>query len=98
MGFTALIRRKWLSIALSLALAGFVILPAFAYMAGFVLTGPYEGEYGVIGYLGSIYADVLAGKWAASVLVATPALIVIVWYIVIRLRSSLLKRALSLDP
>jgi hypothetical protein len=47
--------RNWLSLAFAALLTGLVILPAFAYIGGYLVAGPYEGSYGVIGYLGSIY-------------------------------------------
>jgi hypothetical protein len=84
--------RRWSSIVLSVALTGLVILPVVAFIGGYLVAGQYEGAFGVIGYLGSIYADLLDGQRAAVVLVLTPAVIVTAWYLVGGLRTYLARR------
>ena len=81
--------RYWLFMALSLALAGFLVFPALAFFAGNALAGPYEGPYGVLGFLINIYAAMSLGNWAAVTLLATPALIFLIWVIALRLRHFL---------
>jgi hypothetical protein len=86
-----LTRSGWPSIFLALVLAGFVIVPVFAFIAGYALAGLYEGEYGVFGYLRAIYANVLAGEPAAALLVSGPAIVVLSWYLALRLRAWLMR-------
>ncbi len=85
--------RSRLYVFLSLLLVGFVILPVLAFIVGHYLAGSYEGRFGVFGYLGAIYADFLRGKWAASVLVATPLVVIGFWYGALRLRAYLLRKS-----
>ena len=85
--------KNWSSVVISLALAGFVILPVFAYIGGHLIAGPYDGEYGVIGYLISIYRAVPGGERAAIVLVTAPALVVGAWYAALGLRAYLSRLA-----
>ena len=78
--------RYWLFTALSLWLAGFLILPALAFFAGKAMAGPYEGPYGILGFLINIYGDMSRGNWAATTMLATPAIIVMTWIVALRLR------------
>jgi hypothetical protein len=78
--------RYWLFLALALGLAGFLVLPVVAFFAGKALAGPYEGAYGVLGFLINIYGDMSRGNWAAATLLATPALVVVTWFAALRLR------------
>jgi hypothetical protein len=77
--------RRYLITGTLLLLAGIYLLPLAIYMVGQLLAGPYEGS-GVVGYIGSIYRAALDGKLAAWSLILSPALIVIVWSGVFRLR------------
>jgi hypothetical protein len=78
---------------LGLALAGGLMLPIAGYMAGKRLIGAYEGKLGLSDYLSSIYAAAGRGDVLAWWLLLTPALIAIVWYLVIRLGRRLEKTA-----
>ena len=78
--------RYWLFLTLCLGLAGFIVLPVVAFFAGKALAGPYEGPYGILGFLINIYGDVSRGNWAATTLLATPAIIVVTWIAALRLR------------
>lgn len=81
--------RYWIVLALSLFLAGFLILPIVAYYAGTTLAGPYEGPFGILGFLIELYAASWAGNWAAATLLATPAIILVIWIAAFRLRRFL---------
>jgi hypothetical protein len=81
--------RYWLFTALSLWLAGFLILPALAFFVGKAMAGPYEGPYGILGFLINIYGDMSRGNWAATTMLATPAIIVVTWIAALRLRRFL---------
>jgi hypothetical protein len=81
--------RRWAFIALSLVLAGFLVFPVIAFYTGKALAGPYEGPYGVLGFLINIFGDMSRGNWAAATLLATPAIIFIIWGIALRLRQIL---------
>lgn len=70
---------------LSLALAGGLVLPVAGYMAGKRLIGAYEGKLGLTDYLSSVYAAAGRGEILAWWLVLTPALVAILWYLVLRL-------------
>ena len=85
--------RYWLFTALSLGLAGFLVFPVLAFVAGNALAGPYAGPYGVFGFLMNIYADMSLGHWAAATLLATPALIFVIWVVALRLRHFLARNA-----
>lgn len=69
---------------LGLALAGGLVLPIAGYMAGKRLIGAYEGKLGLIDYLSSIYAAAGRGDLLAWWLLLAPALVAMVWYLVIR--------------
>ena len=69
---------------LGLALAGGLLLPVAGYIAGKRLIGAYEGKLGLSDYLGSIYAGAGRGDLLAWWLLLAPALIAIVWYLIIR--------------
>lgn len=83
--------RNWLIVTTSLLLAGFVVVPVLAFIGGQTLAGPYEGRFGVFGYLGNIYADLWNGNWPAIALVGAPAAVVLAWFAAIRLRRTLMK-------
>jgi hypothetical protein len=69
---------------LGLALAGGLALPIAGYMAGKRLIGAYEGKLGLTDYLNSVYGAAGRGELLAWWLMLAPALIAIVWYLVIR--------------
>jgi len=69
---------------LALALAGGLALPIAGYVAGKRLIGAYEGKFGLSDYLGSIYAAAGRGDLLAWWLLLAPALVAIVWYLIIR--------------
>ena len=69
---------------LGLALVGGRVLPIAGYMAGKRLIGAYEGRLGLSDYLGSIYGAAGRGELLAWWLLLAPALIAIVWYLLIR--------------
>jgi hypothetical protein len=69
---------------LGLALAGGIALPIAGYMAGKRLIGAYEGKLGLTDYLSSIYGAAGRGELLAWWLMLTPALIAILWYLVLR--------------
>jgi hypothetical protein len=69
---------------LGLALVGGLVLPIAGYMAGKRLIGAYEGKLGLSDYLGSIYGAAGRGELLAWWLLLAPALIAIVWYLIIR--------------
>jgi hypothetical protein len=69
---------------LGLALAGGLLLPIAGYMAGKRLIGTYEGKLGLSDYLDSIYAAAGRGDLLAWWLLLTPALVALVWYLILR--------------
>ena len=75
--------KHWLSILL-LCLIG---VPVAVYLVGGLIVGPYEGEGGILGMVGTIYADALTGHLSAWVLLSSPLLLVAIWMLVARLNK-----------
>jgi len=77
--------RKRLTNLLALLVTGAAIIPVGAYLIGRYVIGPYEGEYGLAGYLGSIYLAAWQGEKPALILILAPMLVVGIWLIGMRL-------------
>ena len=77
--------RKRLTNLLALFVTGAAIIPVGAYLIGRYVIGPYAGENGLAGYLGSIYLAAWQGEKAALILILTPILVVGIWLIGLRL-------------
>jgi len=56
-----------------------VIVPSIAYLTGAVLVGDYEGVFGILGFLGSLYRDALRFEPIAWFFILSPLMIVGVW-------------------
>jgi hypothetical protein len=69
-----------------LLLVSFILLPLIVYVVGRIVVGDYEGSSGLLGFIGSIYADAARGRWVAWALLGSPALWVATWAIVRRIR------------
>ena len=67
-------------------LPSMVVVPLCAYLGGSIVVGDYEGQSGLLGYLGAIYGDALSGRWYAWILILAPALIIATWAIALRVR------------
>lgn len=76
--------KKRLQTLLALLVTGAVIIPVAAYLVGGAAVGPYEGEGGLAGYLGTIYRSALRGEQAALTLILTPLLITTIWWLSLR--------------
>jgi len=81
---TSLWKKRLMNI-LALLVTGAVIIPVCAYLVGGYIVGPYEGNSGLAGYLGTIYLSAWRGERAALTLILAPMLIVAVWLIGLRL-------------
>jgi hypothetical protein len=68
--------KKELALLGSLLAFGLLFLPLVVYLVGVEVVGPYEGEGGAFGLLGSILAALARGSWAAWVLTLSPYIIV----------------------
>ena len=66
-----------------LALACLVLMPIAGYLAGKRVIGAYEGPLGLRDYFASIYAGAGTGDPAAWMLLLAPALIALVWWMVL---------------
>ncbi|MEZ5561619.1 MAG: hypothetical protein R3F27_01510 [Gammaproteobacteria bacterium] len=86
--FTTIIR--WLLLLAGLGLAGAVVVPAVAYTAGKRLIGAYEGKLGFMDYADSIYAAASRGELLAWLILLSPALVWLVWFLILRLQRRLL--------
>jgi len=60
--------------------ASLLLVPVIVYLSGSLRVGPYEGESGLLGMTGQIYADVIGGKPAAWFLLLSPALLFSIWF------------------
>jgi hypothetical protein len=76
--------KKELVLLGSLLAFGLFVLPLVVYLVGIEIVGPYEGEGGAFGLLGSILAAVARGSWSAWVLALSPYIIVQLARIVVR--------------
>ena len=63
----------------ALLVVGAVIVPIMAYLVGGTIVGPYEGNSGLAGYLGTIYLSTWHGERAALTLILSPLLIIAIW-------------------
>ena len=86
--FTTLIR--WLLLFSALALTGAVIVPAIAYTAGKRLIGAYEGKLGFMDYADSIHAAAGRGEALAWLILLSPTLVWLVWFLILRVQRRLL--------
>ncbi len=72
-------QRLWLAVtAFSV-----VIVPVGVFLGGLLLAGPYEGNAGVFGLIGGIYADALTGHPSALILLFSPLLLLLIWQLAI---------------
>jgi hypothetical protein len=81
------VKTRWLPVLslLGLALTGGLVLPIASYVVGKRVIGAYEGKLGLSDYLDSVYGAAGRGELLAWFLLLSPALIALVWYLVIRL-------------
>jgi len=56
-----------------------VIIPVVAYFIGGYMVGPYEGDGGLVSYLGAIYVAAGRGERAALTLLLAPMLVIMIW-------------------
>jgi hypothetical protein len=75
---------------LSHLLCGFGLLPVLVFAVGEAVVGPYEGTAGLASFMGSVYGDLAKFELGAWLLVATPSLIVGIWYGTLKLQRYLL--------
>ena len=68
-----------------LALAGALLVPLAVYLFGSTLMGPYEGDGGLVGFLATVYADLLRGRPGALALVLSPTVFFALWWLIFRL-------------
>lgn len=73
--------KKRLTRVAALLLTAIVFIPAAGYLIGSTIVGPYEGDGGLAGYLGTIYLSAMRGERAALTLILSPLLIVVIWQI-----------------
>lgn len=84
---------RWLLLLVGLGLAGTLLVPAIAYVAGKRLIGSYEGKLGFMDYADSIYAAASRGEVLAWLILLSPTLVWLVWYLILRLQRRLLATA-----
>lgn len=84
---------RWLLLFTGLGLAGALLVPVTAYLAGKRLIGAYEGKLGFMDYAGSIYAAASRGEPLAWLILLSPTLVWLVWYLILHLQRRLLAAA-----
>jgi hypothetical protein len=84
---------RWLLLVATLALGGALIVPALAYAAGKRLIGAYEGKLGFMDYADSIYAAAGRGESLAWLILLSPTLVWLVWFLILRVQRRLLAAA-----
>ena len=67
-------------------------VPVVIYVFGSLIVGPYQGDGGLLGMMGAMYADALTGHPAALILLFAPALLLAIWIGAFYLRDRLLER------
>ncbi|MFZ1625481.1 MAG: hypothetical protein WAU48_11990 [Gammaproteobacteria bacterium] len=81
---------RWLLLFTGLGVAGALLVPVFAYVAGKRLIGAYEGKLGFMDYADSIYTAAGRGEALAWLILLSPMLVWLVWYLILRLQRRLL--------
>jgi len=71
----ASIKRWGIFVLMSVFLVPFVV-----FLGGWLLAGPYQGNFGVLGLMSTMYMDALRGSISAWVLLTGPVLLVLIWY------------------
>lgn len=80
--------KKWVIFGLLSVL----MVPVAVFAGGSLLVGPYEGEFGLLGMMGTIYRDAAQIKVTAWVLLLAPLLLGLIWAACIRLSSVMQER------
>ena len=80
--------RLWLAFAVFCVVA----VPVAVFLGGWWLAGPYEGDNGLFGMLGTLYGDALRGHPGALGLLFSPVLIVAIWHTAWQARSFIAAR------
>ena len=78
------LRRSLSTIAILVALSA-LVAPVAVYVFGVSLIAPYDGDGGMLGFLGNVYGDALHGRAAAWGLLLSPAALVLTWWAAFRL-------------
>ncbi len=73
-------RRRMLTV-LALLVTGALLVPALAYFVGTGVVGPYEGEGGFAGYLGTILGAAWRADRTALIIVLMPIGLAIIWWL-----------------
>jgi hypothetical protein len=73
--------KRWLTGILLCVIA----MPLLIYMVGTILVGPYEGEFGLLGLIGSLYGDALTGTPSAWLVLLSPCLLILIWMLSMRI-------------
>lgn len=90
--------RRLLLALMALLLAGGLLFPVIAYVAGKRIVGPYDGGRGLGAYLGNIYGGAAAGEWQALLLLTAPLLIAGLWYGLFRLNRATRSQGMDRQP
>ena len=75
--------RHWLSIVTLSAIG----VPLIVYVVGGLLIGPYEGENGMLSFMGDVYGDALRLQLSAWFLLCAPLLLIAIWTAALKLRQ-----------
>ena len=74
------------------ALLSVLLVPVVVFIGGSVLVGPYEGEFGIVGMIGTIYGDAARLKGSAWLVLLAPWLLALTWAACFRLSNTMQQR------
>jgi hypothetical protein len=55
-------------------------VPVFVFLVGRLLAGPYEGRFGLLGLMGTIYRDAILGSAGAWLVLLAPLILIAIWW------------------
>lgn len=64
-----------------------IIIPFAIYTGGNWLIGPYEGNFGIMGFFFSIYSDAFQAQPAAWLLLLAAPMMALIWRVALQKRS-----------
>ena len=68
----------------ALSLLGVLLAPLVVYWFGSTVMGPYEGDSGLTGFLGSVYSAAWAARPGALALILSPAGLLLTWWLIFK--------------
>ena len=67
-----------------------LLVPLAAFVVGSWVVGPYEGNFGILGFFFAIFRDALTLSPAAWIFLLAPGALLLTWRIALRARSKVI--------